>query len=962
MDYPPPRQSRNYHQYNNSNQGYSRSRSIDNRVKQHSHHHHQQEQLLYDDSTSTGFNTEDMYDDQRKDECGNVGNKTLEDRTSASVPSIREDYSGDISQEASRDGYSDQNEGNILNGNQLSGSSKVRATIVVSTMCTKKNQEDAPSILSSEVAIANDKQHSGHLGLTMSQNGASRGSADKDNMSPATSKEPSAAPKDVDPNELRQKVLESLAEKKKKAAVFMNQEKEGTGKLEPFPETKAVSAATSDDLASGADNSQRKGSASNPERDAAVNALLAEAMGSVKPASSRSEASPTEASKAGMKSPDDDAFELSRRKKHYPDDLKLSGKSTTNELHKTASPRTGLDHDLDSSRRSSFPGHYYPSSRNEKQFRGRNTSREDGYKDGHSNFNRTPTSATRPEFSRGPRVGYEHDERDRRDTPRQDVRHRYEDPPLSAKEIRHPGDKISPSEREGRRGDGDHRGHYPEEEEKIRSRRDDVLYKVSEAPRDEPRDPYSGSLRHPRPTWHGQDTGNEAPSYPAGPPGRYLPPRDDPRMTRPPETDYAALYYRDLPEWLEITGYHDFPYRQMHLQRHRESRVLEERRMAIEDDPEASRGYMTRQQTIVPREEDVRRVRASSAYAMPPPPGIPSRDERELTGRIHEAMPHRAPSRAAIYPPVPRLDERPRYAEEFRVASPPGDAGSLKRRIPFREDDYEDPSRPAGKSARLAYESSHRGQQPDEYANNEAFGAHNKAFPSTRSGHAEPADNRHPSRRVKEERFEDAEDEASAVRQSLSKRIAASRGREISPPPLLESRIRKPSPSRRGYDNDPRKEGFIKRDHEDASGPPNKFHREENRPQRKPFDKDYRTPEQSPRFQKDFQKPGRITPGKFIAKDDFRKPFPHIRRSSDEFHSPGGNGSMGRRSSFGDDFKKKPGFGRGRGRGFHKEFHPSTRHENRESYTDPMDVDRRPEITIGESSALAHNVLSSLPK
>lgn len=940
MDYPPPRQSRNYHQYSNSNQGYSRSRSIDNRAKQLNHH--QQEQLSYDDSTETGFNTEDMYDDQRKDKDGNVGNKTLEDRTSSSVPIARGDYSGDVSQEASGDGYSDQNEGNTLNGNPLSGSSKVWTTIVVSNMRTKKIQED----LNSEVAIANDKQQSGYLGLTMGQNGTSRGSADKDNTSPATSKEPPSAPKDVDPNELRQKVLESLAEKKKKAAVFMNQEKEGTGKLETFPETKAVSASTSDDPGSGVDNSQRKGSASNPERDAAVNALLAEA---VKQASSRLETSPTEASKAGMKSPDEESFDPSQRKKHYPDDLKPSGKSTTNELHKTTSPRAGPDYDPDSSRRSSFPGHYYPSSRNEKQFRGRNTSREDGYKDGHGNFSRTPTSATRPEFSRGPRGGYEHDERDRRDTPRQDARHRYEDPLPSAKELRHPGDKISPSEREGRRGDGDHRGHYPEEEEKIRGRRDDVLYKVSEAPRDESRDPYSGSLRHPRQTWHGQDAGIEAPSYPAGPPGRYLPPRDDPRITRPPETDYAALYYRDLPEWLEITGYHDFPYRQMHLQRHRESRVLEERRMVIEDDQEASRGYMTRQQTIAPREEDVRRVRASSAYAMPPPPGIPSRDERELPSRVHE-VPHRASSRAAMYPPVPRLDERPRYAEEFRVASPPGDAGSLKRRVPFREDDYEDPSRPTGKSARLAYESSHRGPQPDEYVNNEAFGAHNKAFPSTRSGHAEPADNRHPSRRAKEERFEDAEDEASAVRQNLSKRLAASRGREISPPPLLENRIRKPSPSRRGYDNDPRKEGFIKRDHEDVPGPQNKFQREENRLQRKPFDKEYRTPEQSPRFQKDFQKPGRTAPGKFIAKDDFRKPFQHLRRSSDEFNSPGGNGNMGRRPSFGDDFKKKPGFGRGRGRGFHKEFHPSTRHENREPYTDPMDVDRRPEITIGEFS------------
>lgn len=135
MDYPSPRQSRNYHQYDNSNQGYSRSRSIDNRIKQQNHH--QQEQLSYDDSTLTGFNTEDMYDDQQKDEDGHVVHKTLEDRISPSMPSVRKDYNDEILQEVNGDSYSDQNEGNTMNGNQkLLGSSKVRATTVVSKICT----------------------------------------------------------------------------------------------------------------------------------------------------------------------------------------------------------------------------------------------------------------------------------------------------------------------------------------------------------------------------------------------------------------------------------------------------------------------------------------------------------------------------------------------------------------------------------------------------------------------------------------------------------------------------------------------------------------------------------------------------------------------------------------------------------------------------------------------------------
>lgn len=911
MDYPPPRQTRSY-QYNNSSQGYSRSRSIDNRAKQHNHR--EQEQLEYDDSTPVGFNMEDIYEEQQKNEGPN---KNLEDRISNSMPD--QDYNGDASPGANED--IDQNESNSTTGNQrILGSSK----------------EDVQSTLNNE--MAGDNQKSGYLGLNTNQNGGmSRGSADKE-TSPTTSKDSSAASKDVDPNELRQKVLESLAEKKKKAAVFMNQEKEGTGKLDPSPEIKTVSAASNGDHASSVENSQRKGSASNPERDAAVNALLAEAMCSVKPSSGKSDTTSAEPSKAGLRSPIEDSFDPARRKKHYPDDLKLATKSTGNEHHKNASPRTGPDHDPDSSRRSSFGGQYFPSNRNEKQYRGRNASRED-YKEGHGgSFSRTPTSATRSEFSRGPR--YEHEERDRRDGSRQDVRHRYEDPPLSAKELRHPGEKISPSDREGRRSDSDHRGHYAEEEEKVRGRRDDQLYKIPEAPRDESRDPYSRALRH-QTAWHGQDLGIEA-SYLARPPGHYLPPRDDPRVIRPPETDYAALYYRDLAEWLDITGYHDFHHRQMILVRHRDNRALEERRLAIEDDPEASRGYIARSQTIAPRDDDIRRVRASSAYAMPPPSGIPSRDERELSVRAHEGVPLRAPSRAAMYPPILR-DERPRYADEFR-ASPPGDAGGLKRRISFREDDYEDQSRPTGKSARLSYEASHRTPQSEEYINNEAFGAHNKGFSSARSGHTEPADNRHPSRRIKEERFEDTEDEASAVRQSLSKRIAASRGREASPPALLESRIRKPSPPRRVYENDSRKEGFVKRDHEDsATGQPNKFHREDGRPQRKTFDKEHRTPEQSPRFQKEFQKPGRAASGKFVPRDEFRKPF-QPRRFSDESH-PGGN--IGRRPSF-EDFKKKP-YGRGRGRGgggFHKEFHPSTRHENKEFYADTMDVDRRPEHTI----------------
>lgn len=132
MDNPPHRPSRNY-QYSKSNQGYSRPRSVDSRVKQHNHHR-QQEQLSYDDSTPTGFDAENMYDDQEKDEGTSVANKTLEDRITTSG----QDYNGDISQEVNGEGSINQNEANTINGSQrLSGSSKVRAAIVVSKICTK---------------------------------------------------------------------------------------------------------------------------------------------------------------------------------------------------------------------------------------------------------------------------------------------------------------------------------------------------------------------------------------------------------------------------------------------------------------------------------------------------------------------------------------------------------------------------------------------------------------------------------------------------------------------------------------------------------------------------------------------------------------------------------------------------------------------------------------------------------
>lgn len=149
MDYLPPRQTRSYHQYNNSSQGYSRSRSIDNRAKQHSHR--EQEQLEYDDSTPAGFNMEDIYEEQQKNEGPN---KNLEDRISNSMPD--QDYNGDASPGANED--IDQNESNSTNGNQrILGSSKVRATITVYRKFTKfrRRMYNRPLTMKWRVTIKN---------------------------------------------------------------------------------------------------------------------------------------------------------------------------------------------------------------------------------------------------------------------------------------------------------------------------------------------------------------------------------------------------------------------------------------------------------------------------------------------------------------------------------------------------------------------------------------------------------------------------------------------------------------------------------------------------------------------------------------------------------------------------------------------------------------------------------------
>ncbi|PWW77279.1 hypothetical protein C7212DRAFT_351450 [Tuber magnatum] len=908
MDSHHPRQLRSYGHYNESARSHPDSRPMDSRANLRSYQ--QEVEISYDEkprSSEDNTATEDVYGHSE-------GDKSEDGTTDEGInQGHRSKSNGDVSQGLNLD--IPNNPGTASMGDAMQNISKDEPEPNLTNDLTSETQQPVIGL------------NSNHHGSTDKESG---------NM---------ANPKDTlstkDPNELRQKVLESLAEKKKKAAVFITQESEGTGRKEASPESRTGPVGmNTTEIGSGNDKSPTKASASNPEREAAVNALLAEAMGSSKTVSGKVEkvqsAGASTTAKNSVRSPTEESFDQTRRRKHYSEELKASGmtRGPSGEFHEGTSP---IYDDPEASRRSSFAGHHsYP--RNDKQSRPKRSledlpRREGAYKEdyGHSSRQKiSPASASRQEFPRVQRA-YEHEERDRNDA-RQDTRHRtdrFEDPPTSAKEFKHPPEKPSAS----RRGDGDHRGKYLEEE-KLRTREEPSYRSMDVAREDDPRDPYPRySRRMLDPNW--QDQGPDAPPYPAG---RYLPPRDDhrlPPITRPPETDYAALYYKDLTEWLELTGYHDYSYRQMVLRRQRDIRAMEDRRIVLEDDRDGPRGYpgVPLREDIDPR--DPRRARGPPSYPLLPSE-MPPRDDRDPSSRVPEGTSHRSSSRAALYPPLPRLDDRTRYQGDLRVASPQGEAGGLKRRAPFR-DEY-DAAGPVGKSARVNYDGQHRSTatlKSDDYVNAEQSGIHMKHH----SGHGDPVDHRHPSRRITKDRFEDPEDDAAgAVRQSLSKRIATGRGREQSPPPLpLEARVRERSLSpRHGYDNNDRKEGH-------KQGPPNKPHRDGDddtsfvHPQRKVFEKGRRTPEPSgPRYDKELQKLGRSASGKFTPREDFRKPFPGRRSSSDDYRSPG---NLLRRGSI--DEQKKRLFGRGRGRGYTKEFHPSTRHNGKPDYGDPMDLEKR---------------------
>ena len=552
----------------------------------------------------------------------------------------------------------------------------------------------------------------------------------RDDGSGGANKEYGVSKKEPNPDELRQKVLESLAEKKKKAAEFMNLEKEGASIHKDQP---TVNKAAGNSAGEGS------GETINPERDAAVDALLA-TFGSGKEENGAADAASRNNSRTDVVpiriSPGtSDAQQL----KH--------------EQYKVDEPRPSSRGDKQQgSRRASDYGHKYDDhdrhrAGREDHIRSRDPSLSSGRHDQRGE-GRKPFGYDDDEGRAGGGAG-RHDPRYRYD------RDRFED-------ANYPKETKGPGSSSGRKPVVDR--YQPVTDDRRDPRdprnlrdpagaREMVPFRDLESSRaDHAKDAY-GAMKPPRyPTDPSlQDAeysgiGREYPAAYSGAAPRY-PPRDDPRyapaaVPRPAETDYAAMYYRDLTEWLDITGYHDYAYRQMQLQRNREARALEESRYPLEP------GYVPR----IPRAEEP--GPRGPMYAMPPPPLTPAPwDDREAAAnRGLPVIPRPG------YPPMP--EDRGGYRGDELLSG--GKTGALKRRP--REEEFGEPPHSA-KSARHNYESSHR------------YGADG----GSRQG-------------------DDAGDETEAVRQVLSRRLASARDRDASPGATDRARRRSMSPRGTSYD------------------------------------------------------------------------------------------------------------------------------------------------------------------
>lgn len=419
--------------------------------------------------------------------------------------------------------------------------------------------------------------------------------------------------------------------------------------------------------------------------------------------------------------------------------------------------------------------------------------------------------------------------------------------------------------------------------------RDDV-YRIDGGREEEAREQYYVSQRlqaMPPPTRPLLTTEefNYPPEYPPYSIVRYLPIRGEEHLARPHEYD---PYYKDVAEWLEITGFHDVDYRQTALRRHRERELDRLYAMRV-----AAANAVTRGEDL---SSPIDR-RAISASSLMPPPQVPGRGDRgnaELPAGVAIRMGMYTPRPPLPTPPhmMGRQDERiqpTRYNEGYIIASPPLESLGSKRRIP-----QEEPSegRRPEKSSRTAYEIHPRNMSP-----------------RPEDQHIEYRSRPDPIESGSVRRILDNKEQNEITPSHLRRR-----GRPNTPVRELQEKLaaRSPSPSR-FHENEQRRAAFKDaatykaRLAEDEQGAHTSY-----RSGKKPYEKGDRrgSPTPSPRLEKGYHRGrgGFHNTGRYQQMGDDHKP-PSGNEYDDGFRSPG-RGNFGHRRG---SVERKPGYGRGNG-------------------------------------------------
>lgn len=165
-------------------------------------------------------------------------------------------------------------------------------------------------------------------------------------------------------------------------------------------------------------------------------------------------------------------------------------------------------------------------------------------------------------------------------------------------------------------------------------------------------------------------------------------------------------YIEDLDEWLQMTGYHDRPYRKKALARHRKLIALDLQRAELEREAQVEheeRSHLARAQSVMPRESietpsvrsvlSPRNIRTSSISSMPPPP-LPVKESHGDVGvKIKDLA-----SRESL-PTARRVEDDLRDYTNTQY-SPLSRSPALKRRYEDEDQDY-GVQNPVGKMARI---------------------------------------------------------------------------------------------------------------------------------------------------------------------------------------------------------------------------------------------------------------------